>query len=101
MLHHEEDVKQHREQAQAELGRITEDGRPIIVVVRIQNHLQHAQTAAGKVEENIADTPTTRALATIVHHGLRIENHSSGCYFTSHHLPPLLLLLLLSPAECT
>ena len=40
VLQHEEDVEEHGEETEAKLGGIAEDARPVVVVVRDQDHLQ-------------------------------------------------------------
>ena len=40
VLQHEEDVEEHGEETETELGGIAEDARPVVVVVRNQDHLQ-------------------------------------------------------------
>ena len=40
VLQHEEDVEEHGEETETKLGGIAEDARPVVVVVRNQDHLQ-------------------------------------------------------------
>ena len=42
MLEHEENVEEDGEEAEAELGRVAKDARPVVVVVSDQDHLQEA-----------------------------------------------------------
>ena len=45
VLEHEEDVKEDGEKAEAKLGRVAKDARPVIVVVSDQDHLQRGVDA--------------------------------------------------------
>ena len=96
VLKHEEDVKEDGEEAEAELGWIAKDARPVVVVVSDQDHLQVAieafypppsdqdhhnhdyhhdlydgKTSASEVEEDIADAPAYCAFPSEVHVRLR------------------------------
>lgn len=42
----------------------------LTVVVAVEDHLQHRQHPAGKVEQNVSDAPALRALPPVVHHSL-------------------------------
>ena len=57
MLDHEEDVENHREQTQAKLGGVAEDGAPVVVVVREDEHLRDGQSAASEVQKDVANAP--------------------------------------------
>lgn len=57
MLDHEEDVENHREESQAELGRVPENGAPVVVVVGEDKHLRYGENAAREVQEDVADAP--------------------------------------------
>lgn len=74
VLYHEQDVKEYGEQSQAELGRITEQRVPIIVIVCVQDHLQHTQHSTCKVQQNVADTPSRCTLSPVVHQGLQMNS---------------------------
>jgi len=67
VLENEENVKQDGEQAKTKLGRISEDGTPVIVVVRNQEHLQYAERSSCKVENDISNAPSRSALPPEVH----------------------------------
>lgn len=41
MLQHEEDVKDETEQAKTELGHVPEERYPVVVVVRVEDHLEY------------------------------------------------------------
>ncbi len=62
VLHHEQDVKQDGDEAQAELGKVPKDGIPVIVVVADEKHLDHGEDAAREVQEDVPDAPAHRAL---------------------------------------
>ena len=62
MLDHEEDVKYDREEPQPKLGGVSKQTGPVIIVVSYQEHLEHAQAATCKVQEDVADTPANSAL---------------------------------------
>lgn len=57
VLEDEEDVESDGEEAEAELGKVPENGEPIVVVEGQEEHLEEAEAAAGKVEEDISDGP--------------------------------------------
>ena len=63
VLHHEQHVKQNGKQAQAELGRVPEDGSPVVVVVADEKHLEDGEGAAREVEEDVTDAPAHCTLA--------------------------------------
>lgn len=42
----------------------------LTIIVRIEDHLQHGEHAAGEVEQNISDAPSLRALPPVIHHSL-------------------------------
>jgi len=67
MLENEKYVKEDREKTKSELGWISEDGTPVIVVVRNQEHLEDAEEASGEVEKDIADAPSRSALPPKIH----------------------------------
>jgi hypothetical protein len=71
VLDDEENVENHREQAQSKLCGVAKYGDPVVIIIRVNNHLKHTQCASCKVEENISDAPTDRALPLVVHVGLR------------------------------
>jgi hypothetical protein len=62
VLHHEQDVKQDGDEAQAELGKVPKDGIPVIVVVADEKHLDHREDAAREVQKDVPDAPAHRAL---------------------------------------
>lgn len=72
MLNYEEYIKNDREQSQAKLGRVSKNGNPIIIVIGIQYHLQHAQDPACKVQEYVSNTPANCGLSFVIHVGLEI-----------------------------
>ena len=64
VLHHEGHVKQDRDEAQAELGEIPENGVPVVVVVADEKHLDHGEDAAGEVQQDVANAPAHGAFAS-------------------------------------
>jgi hypothetical protein len=71
VLEHEEDVEDEAEEAKPELGGVAEEGDPVVVVVRVERHLQHRQRPAHEVQEDVADGPAYSRLALVVH--VRLE----------------------------
>lgn len=39
-------------------------------IIRIEDHLQHREHSAGKVEKNVADAPSLCAFPPVIHHSL-------------------------------
>ena len=70
VLHHEEDVKGDREESQSELGRVSEQGSPVIIVVRDHEHLEHAESAACEVQQDVPNAPSDGAFPSEVHESL-------------------------------
>ena len=70
VLHHEEYVKGYREESQSELGRVSEQRSPVIIVVRYHEHLEHAESAACEVQQDVPDAPSDGALSAEVHESL-------------------------------
>ena len=70
VLEHEKYIKSYREESQTELGRVSEQRAPIIIVVRDQEHLEHAECSSCEVEEDVPDTPTNGTFSAEVHESL-------------------------------
>lgn len=62
VLRDEQDVEQDGEEAETELGRVPEDGSPVVVVVADEEHLEDGERPAGEVEEDVTDTPANSTL---------------------------------------
>lgn len=71
MLQDEEYVKENGEEAETELRKVAENAFPIVVVVRLQEHLQNGKRATGKIKQYVSNAPTIRTLTLVVHVGLR------------------------------
>ena len=65
VLEHEENVKYDREEAQTELGGVSEQTAPVIIVVGDEKHLKHAEAAACEVQQDVANTPAHSALTSV------------------------------------
>lgn len=70
MLYNEQHVEEHREQTQPKLSGVSEYRTPVIVVVSDEEHLQDGEWASGEIQEDIANAPAGRTLATVVVVGL-------------------------------
>lgn len=55
MLDDEENVEEYGDEAEAELHWVAEERRPVGHVPALQAHLQDVETAAGEVEQHVAD----------------------------------------------
>lgn len=49
VLENEEDIEDQTEGTKAEFGEIAEEGRPVVIVVRVEHHLQDGEEAAHEV----------------------------------------------------
>lgn len=67
VLGDEQDVEQDGEEPQTELGWISEDGAPVVVVIADEEHLDDGERSTGEVEDNVSDAPTHSALTSVVH----------------------------------
>lgn len=67
MLQHEEYIEDQAEEAETELGRVAEERDPVVVVVRVQGHLEHGEEPTDEVQEDVADTPADCRFALVVH----------------------------------
>ena len=65
VLEHEENVKYDREEAQTELGGVSEQTAPVVIVVGDEKHLEHAEAAACEVQQDVANTPAHSALSSV------------------------------------
>ena len=72
VLQHEEDVEEHGEETETKLGGIAEDARPVVVVVRNQDHLQ-------------------QELDNIPHH-YHHHHHHHRHHHHRHHHPHLMII---------
>lgn len=110
MLSQKQDVKNHREGTEAELGGIPENQLPLIcrktsvqgssgkwrvalwsgltVVVRLQEHLQDAKKSTTEVHQDATDAPAFSALSSVIHERLKIiQEHSFRGHKTGTSLP--------------
>jgi len=71
MLEDEENVEENGEEAESEFRHVAEDAFPVVVIVRLQKHLQDGKGAPSEVKKNIPDAPSVRAFTLVVHVGLR------------------------------
>lgn len=70
MLDEEDNVKEDGEDAKSELGWISEDQYPLVIIVRLEEHLEEAKAAPCKIQEHTTNAPTLGAFVVKVHVGL-------------------------------
>ena len=72
MLEHKKDIKHDGKEAEPQLGGVTKEGAPVVVVVGDDKHLADAEDASSEVEHYVAYAPPDGALAAVVHVGLLV-----------------------------
>ena len=79
MLQHKENIKNHREEPQSKFCRISKNGAPVIIVPRDENHLNNAEGATSKIQQDIPNAPSNCTLTPekSVHHQLLITISTS------------------------
>lgn len=70
MLDEENNIKEDGEDAESKLGRVSKDQCPLIVIVRLKEHLEEAEAAPGEVQKHVANAPPLSALVLKVQIGL-------------------------------
>lgn len=70
MLDEEDNIKEDGEDAKSELGWISEDQCPLVIIVRLEEHLEEAKAAPCKIQEHTTNAPALGAFVVEVHVGL-------------------------------
>lgn len=71
VLQNEEHIEDETEGPEAELGEVPEERGPVVVVVRVEHHLQDGEETADEVQEDVSDRPAYGGFALVVH--VRLE----------------------------
>lgn len=70
VLGEEDNIKEDGEDAKSELGWVSEDQHPLVIIVRLQEHLEEAKAAPCEVQKHTANAPALSAFVVKVHVGL-------------------------------
>lgn len=70
VLDEEDNIKEDGEDAQSELGWVSEDQCPLVIIVRLEEHLEEAKAAPCEIQEHTANAPAPGAFVVKVHVGL-------------------------------
>lgn len=70
VLDEEENIKEDGEDAKSKLSWVSEDQRPLVIIVRLEEHLEEAKAAPCEVQKHTANAPALSAFVVKVHVGL-------------------------------
>lgn len=79
MLDEEDNIKEDGEDAKSELGWISEDQCPLVIIVRLEEHLEEAKAAPCKIQEHTTNAPALSAFVVEVHVGLGTDRSTHAC----------------------